>query len=659
MKMQTRFRARQFVAAAVCLVLAGLLATSTSLVASAANPQIQVDGFHGELFDGDPNQPTAGQTVYWEISIENTGWEDVIIWDTIPYEPMSSVKCGGMTIPVRRTIYCSGFSRLTQEDIDAGYTAITVDFAFADPDANFIDWYGFSGYLGLVEREPIFGVTVSPEVFQEGTVLTFTYTFSNEENPWDIDLYIGLDYFSGWLAKPFWENFPLTTKLQAGSTATFTVPYTATMEDVLAGGIEHIAWAYDKSGGGLKTVEYHKLFVPAVEPDFVITLDGHLPDPAKPMAGDLVQWSLAIENLDPSWGLPRLAGLTGIDLDPTTCSAGMLDGYGRIDCTGTSKLTQRDIDGGSVSVGATVEVLYPERSRREKEIHPTEIPALPKAELVNHEPNGELAGIAPMSLGNGQAGAPSEQFALPAKADNVGDNVGDKKTDKDEPGNIEALFIRNQAAVSLELAQVPALDFTVSLSNAVYNQGTPLAYAFKATNTGNVTLSNVKLEALAFTGTGGIAALSGLPASASQLAPGHSYTGNTLHVATASDVTRGSVNQKARVIAATPKGTLIQADASKRAVANLVGFAPTERDESASGTTPGKNPPESDYLAEIRRMPSNEAPASSGVSRTGGTKGSLPRTGNDSSTLALAALCLALTGGALIARTRRTSGVNS
>ncbi|WP_457920465.1 DUF7507 domain-containing protein, partial [Micrococcus luteus] len=94
-----------------------------------------------------------------------------------------------------------------------------------------------------------------------------------------------------------------------------------------------------------------------------------------------------------------------------------------------------------------------------------------------------------------------------------------------------------------------------------FTAGKTITYSFVATNTGNVTMSNVTVDDSDFNGSGQLGTLT--PASVASLAPGASRTFTATYTLTQADVDRGSTTNSATATGTPPgSGTPVPSDPS-------------------------------------------------------------------------------------------------
>ena len=102
--------------------------------------------------------------------------------------------------------------------------------------------------------------------------------------------------------------------------------------------------------------------------------------------------------------------------------------------------------------------------------------------------------------------------------------------------------------------QTPAIDLVKTVDKTTLVAGQTLNYTFTATNTGNVTLTNVVIAETSFTGSGSMSALTCVPPQPATLAPGAVLTCTATYVVTQADVDAGSVDNTATATGTPPTG---------------------------------------------------------------------------------------------------------
>jgi uncharacterized repeat protein (TIGR01451 family) len=96
---------------------------------------------------------------------------------------------------------------------------------------------------------------------------------------------------------------------------------------------------------------------------------------------------------------------------------------------------------------------------------------------------------------------------------------------------------------------------TADVTNAQYEVGRKVTYSFLVTNTGNVTLSDIKVNDTDFSGTGKLSAIDCPEDGAASLAPGAKVTCTATYVLTRADVAAGTVTNTATATGDAPGDT--------------------------------------------------------------------------------------------------------
>ncbi|MDQ1168935.1 LPXTG-motif cell wall-anchored protein [Microbacterium proteolyticum] len=114
------------------------------------------------------------------------------------------------------------------------------------------------------------------------------------------------------------------------------------------------------------------------------------------------------------------------------------------------------------------------------------------------------------------------------------------------------------STAALPIRSAPALTLDKAIAappGTIFAVGDTVPYRFTVENTGNVTLSGVRIVENAFSGSGTMSAVS--PATVAPLAPGASAVFSASYVVTTADVAAGSVTNTATATASAPDRTLL------------------------------------------------------------------------------------------------------
>ncbi|WP_426623304.1 DUF7507 domain-containing protein [Leifsonia sp. McL0607] len=116
-----------------------------------------------------------------------------------------------------------------------------------------------------------------------------------------------------------------------------------------------------------------------------------------------------------------------------------------------------------------------------------------------------------------------------------------------------AAIASRPSSVTLTATTQPGLALTKTADRTELVAGETVSYSFSMTNTGNVTLKDVKPQEVAFSGAGPLSAVS-CPADVKTLAPAAAATCAATYVVTQADVDRGSLDNTATATGTPPSG---------------------------------------------------------------------------------------------------------
>jgi hypothetical protein len=109
--------------------------------------------------------------------------------------------------------------------------------------------------------------------------------------------------------------------------------------------------------------------------------------------------------------------------------------------------------------------------------------------------------------------------------------------------------------------QTPALAIVKSTDAEWFTDGSTLDYLFEVTNTGNVTLTDVRVDETAFTGNGTVTAVV-CPAASASLAPGESMTCTATYAVEEADLALDTIDNTAVAAGNAPGGGPVESDPS-------------------------------------------------------------------------------------------------
>ncbi|MFI6639077.1 GEVED domain-containing protein, partial [Streptomyces sp. NPDC050504] len=278
------------------------------------------------------------------------------------------------------------------------------------------------------------------------------------------------------------------------------------------------------------------------------------------------------------------------------CPAGSVEPGGSVTCTAKYKVTQADVDAGKVDNTATATATPPPGRRtpvsNESSAKVTAAPA-PKLELEKSaSKNDDLrvgeeitysfkatntgnVTLTDVKVNEGAFSGSGKMSAITcpdeAKSLAPGASVTCTATYVVTQADVDAGKITNTATSSgtppgggdpvtsdpdtviVPGNQTPALELVKSADKDKLVVGETVTYSFKATNAGNVTLTDVKIDEGAFSGSGKMSAIT-CPDAAKSLAPGASVTCTATYKVTQADVDAGKVDNTATATGTPPGG---------------------------------------------------------------------------------------------------------
>ena len=345
------------------------------------------------------------------------------------------------------------------------------------------------------------------------------------------------------------------TTLAPGANMTCTGNYTVTQADMDAGGnLTNLATAdSDQTGPATDT---HSI---PIGQNAALTIDKNSTTTSVTAVGQIVPYTFLVTNT----GNVTLTGITVTDsrVASVSCPGTTLAPGANMTCTGSYTVTQADLDaGGNLTNLATADsdqtgpvtdthsipIVQNASIAIDKSSTTTSITAVgqvvPYTFLVTNTGNVTLTGITVTDAKVGPVSCPSTTLApgismtcdasytvTAADMDDADGELNNTATaDSDQTGPAS-----DSHAIPLE--QNPALSIVKTAAEESYDSvGDVINYTIVATNTGNVTLSNVTVT------DPGVDGLSCTPANGSSLAPGATMTCTATHTITQADLDAGN-----------------------------------------------------------------------------------------------------------------------
>ncbi|MFE7563704.1 DUF6923 family protein [Kitasatospora sp. NPDC057500] len=558
----------------------------------------------------------AGEEIVYKFEVKNTGnvtLKDVKVTETAftGSGTLSPVTCpsGAASLAPGATVTCTATYTVTQADVDAGSVknAATAtgtpprgEPPVSPPSETTVSTQDQPG-LSVVKT----GHSGKPDELVVGETVTYSFAVTNTGNVTLKDVKVTEGAFTGTGTPPV-ATCPTAeaASLAPGATMTCTAAYTVTQADVDAGSIKNSATATGTPPRGEPPVSPpSETVVPAPEKPALAVVKTSSTD--KLVAGEQITYSFAVTNT----GNVTLKDVkitegefTGHGkLDPVTCpkEAATLAPGATVLCTAAYTVTQADVDAGSVKNSATATGTPP---RGEPPVSP------PSGTTITTDDEPGLSVVKSASAGQEDKLVAGEKITYSFAVRNTGNvTLKDIKINEGEftghgkldpvtcpkeaatlaPGatvtctaaytvtqaDVDAGTVKNTATATgvpprgeppvsppseVELPQQPKPSLAVVKSAETEKpgrlvKGEKITYRFAVTNTGNVTVKDVKVNEGEFTGTGKLSAVT-CPKDAATLAPGATVTCTATYTVTQADVDAGTVRNTATATGTPPRG---------------------------------------------------------------------------------------------------------
>ena len=586
-------------------------------------PSISLDKQAGSLVDAAaPTGPSAGDTIDYTFVVRNTG--------NLTLDPVSisDPKIGADTCPATRltpgqSTTCTKTYTLTQDDVNAGGVnnvatasgrpSVGSDVTATDQTSTPV------ARVAAVSLDKTAGPiteAAAPAGASAGDTITYGFAVTNTGNVPVSGVTVS-DPKVGAVSCG-------TATLQPGTTRTCApVTYTLTQADVESGAVNNDASATATPPSGVDepspTNDSTSTPVPSAP---AVTLDkSHQPIADGAQAGDVVEYRFVVTNS----GNRPLSAVT-VD-DPriggtVSCPQTSLAPLAQTTCTSTYTLTQADVDAGVVDNTATVTATWPSGAA----VSATDTDRLTIARTAGF--TFDKVAAAPVSAG--AAGPVGDTIEYRFVVTNTGTTtltglaVSDAKVGTVScpatvaPGasatctaapyvvtqdDVDAGTVDNTAtgtanppagvtdpgprtdSTSTPISASSGLTLVKTADPATATAaGTPVTYTFVATNTGQVTLTDVRIA----DDIDGLSALDCSPEQGATLRPGDAITCTATRTTTQADADRGTVTNTATTTGLNPSGTQVQGTDS--AVVTIPSAPAVELDKAAGPITEGAAP---------------------------------------------------------------------
>ncbi|MFD0865649.1 beta strand repeat-containing protein, partial [Tessaracoccus lubricantis] len=533
----------------------------------------------------------VGDVITYSFVATNTGnvtLTDVMITD--PLTGLSALTCdiaAPVTLAPGAELTCSGTYAITQADLDAGSVFNEATAVGTPPQGDNVTDTDDQTVTAALEPAIDLVKTANVDTYDAvGDVITYSFVATNIGNLTLTNVMI-TDPLPGLSALTCDVAAPVT--LAPGESLTCSATYSVTQADLDNGMVENTATTVGTPPQGDNVTDTDEEDVTAVQTpaiDLVKTADVETYD----AVADVITYSFVATNTgnvtltdvtitDP---LPGLSALTCDVTAPVTLAPGE-----SLTCSATYSVTQADLDNGIIENTATTVGTPPQGDNvtdtDEEDVTAVQTPAIDLVKTADVETYDAVADVitysfvatntgnvtltdvtitdplpglsamtcdveAPVTLAPGESLTCSATYSVtqPDLDNGMVENtattvgtppVGDDVTDTDEE--------------DVTAVQTPAISLVKSASSPTYNSvGDEITYTFVATNTGNVTLTDVTIT----DPLDGLSALTCVPAQGSSLAPEAQMTCTATYVVDQADLDAGSVYNEATTSGNPPVG---------------------------------------------------------------------------------------------------------
>lgn len=563
----------------------------------------------------DKAELVAGETLTYSFVITNTGnvpLNDVGVNETAfsgsGQKPTVSCPAAASALKPGDQVTCTATYQVTQEDVDRGSVENTAT-AHGTPPGK--DPVTSDPSTAKVPEDPKPGISMIKSADKTelvaGQTVTYSFAVKNTGNVTLKDVHINEGDFTGSGAKPQASCPDAASSLAPGQQVTCTATYQVTQADVDRGSVDNTATATGQPPtGDPVTSDPSKVSVPAQQkPAISLTKTA---DKTELVAGQTITYSFVVKNtgnVTLSEVKVNEGSFTGSGkLSAITCPQASLAPGDSETCTATYQVTQADVDRGSVENSATATGTPPNgadpvTSDPSQATVPSDPkPALSLQKTASPSRVGAVGdtisySFAVTNTGNvtlhdvtiaegaftGSGTMSAVDCPEAAKSLAPGASVTCTATYQVTQADVDRGSVQNTAtaegtpptgspvksapsSATVPVDQHPGISLHKSASTAELVAGQSVTYFFDATNTGNVTLRDVKITEGEFTGSGKLSAIT-CPDGAKSLAPGATVRCTASYTVTQADVDRGSVHNTATASGDDPSGKPVTSSPSE------------------------------------------------------------------------------------------------
>ena len=533
---------------------------------------------------------TVGETLHYSFLVTNTGNVTLAPVTINDHEftghgtrPVVTCPAGAAALAPAASVTCTATYAVTEADVDAGSVSNTATASGKTPASQTITSAPSSAKVEGVRSPAITVVkSASPSTFSvAGETITYSFDVTNSGNVTLTSVKVKDHGLPGLSA----ITCPHTT-LAAGASQTCTATYLTTAADVDAGSVTNHATAQGDPPTGPHVVSPpSSATITAIQSPAITVVKSASPSTFS-VAGETITYSFDVTNSGnvtltsvkvKDHGLP---GLSAITCPHTTLAAGASQ-----TCTATYLTTAADVDAGSVTNHATAQgdpptgphVVSPPSSATITAIQSPAITVVKSASPSTFSVAGEtitysfdvtnsgnvtltsvkvkdhgLPGLSAITCPHTTLAAGASQTCtatyLTTAADVDAGSVTNHATAQGDPPTGPHV-VSPPSSATITAIHAPAITVVKSASPTSFSAaGQTIHYSFDITNSGNVTLTSVKVNDT------GLPGLSAITCPHTTLAAGASQTCTATYLTTAADVDAGSVTNHATARGNPPTG---------------------------------------------------------------------------------------------------------
>ena len=518
---------------------------STAVVTSPSGPALTM------VKSVDPTSVgTAGDTVAYSFVVTNTGNVDltgITVTDTTftgtGTPPV--ISCPVTTLAPGAQTTCTATYTVTQADVNAGAVTNTATATGTPPTGPAVSSPPSTAVLTIPAVSSLTMVkSVDPtSIGTAGDVVTYSFVVTNTGNVDLTGITVTDTTFTGTGTPPV-ISCPVST-LAAGATTTCTATYTMTQADVNAGAVTNTATATGTPPTGPAVISPPSTAVVTIPPGPALTVVKSVDPTSAGAAGDVVTYSFVVTNT----GNVDLTGITVTDTFMGTgtppvisCPVTTLAPGAATTCTATYTVTQADVNAGGVTDSATATGTPPTGPAVTSPPSSAvlDIPTVPSLTLSKTaDPPVDVNGNGVIDAGDTIAYsflitntgnvtltdvAVSDETVSPVscpvttleplesttctatytitQADVDAGTVVNTATATATPPPTAAQPAQPTDSTVTPIPALPAIELVKTADRTGLTVGDTITYRFTATNTGNVTLTNVHITEGIFSGSG-------------------------------------------------------------------------------------------------------------------------------------------------------------